>query len=164
MLTKTIMLILFTGIRKYVALYILLIATLLLSCLTESDRSRPYVYFPTLWDSWFLTEVWYYGANDTLRAYGTGTLELKSFGEKFGDEHYSLDFEVTVHLPSDTILITRKENGIYYVEDVEAGHEIYFFPDSGADWHSDFYYYHLLRMSEIPATGGILWTDWDRIK
>ena len=158
------MLFLFTCIRQYTAICIILTVSLFLSCSTEPTRSRPYVYFPSLWGSWSLWEVWYYGDNDTCRADGTGTLQLKSFGEKFGDEHYSLDFEISVPLPGDTIVITKTENGIYYAELVETGDEIYFFPDSGPDWHSTFGISSYLRICAIPVTGGTLWTDWNKIE
>lgn len=165
--TKASTLFLFTCIRQYTAICTILIASLLLSCSMEPTRERPYVYLPSLWGSWSIQGVWYYGDEDTCYADGTGTLQLKSFGEKFGDEHYSLDFEITVPLPSGTIVITKTENGIYYVEldiDEQGNNKIYFFPDSGPDWHSTFYFSGPLTLYTIPVTGGTLYIDWQKIE
>jgi hypothetical protein len=133
----------------------------------ESDRSRPYVYIPSLWGTWSLSEVWYYGDDgETCIAGGTGMLQFRSFGEKFGDEYYSINCEIIVPLSTDTILITKTENGIYYAElddeeDDDSDDDLYFFPDSGPQWHSTFSMYFGLSIHSIPVYGGILYINWE---
>ncbi len=161
MLKKIIMVKMCVGMRHFTVAGILVVASLLLYCADEPYRSRPYVYFPELWGSWSLFSVWYYGEEDTCSAVGTGTLELTSFGTKFGDEHYSLDLDIGASLSNDTLVIKKTETGIYYGElDSEGIYTFYFSPDSGPDWHSAFY--PNLTIYAIPVNGGILEIQWLR--